>query len=148
MTASGWVAKPQALTWGGAQGAPLASTPVTIRDTTVPVAGASVCKSGSTTGWTCGTILEGYGDSFYPVGGGSTAYQLEGIATSMCALQGDSGGPALVGTSLVGITSATGFGLYQSPLPIGTTPAQACADTPPEQRISLLFAMPTTRPAD
>lgn len=148
MTASGWVAKPQALTWGGAQGAPLASTPVTVRDTTVPVAGASVCKSGSTTGWTCGTILEGYGDSFYRVGAGGAAYDLDGIATSMCALQGDSGGPALVGTSLVGITSATGFGLYQSPLPTGTTPAQACTDTPPEQRISLLFGMRSTRSID
>lgn len=148
MTASGWVAKPQALTWGGGQGAPLATAPVTIRDTTVPVAGAGVCKSGSTTGWTCGTILEGYGDSFYRVGGGTAAYDLEGIATSMCALQGDSGGPALVGSSLVGITSATAFGLYQSPLPAGTTAAQACADTPPEQRISLLFGMRSTRSVD
>lgn len=148
MTASGWVAKPQALTWGGAQGAPLASTPATIRDTSVPVAGASVCKSGSTTGWTCGTILEGYGDAFYEVGSGASAYLLDGIATSMCALQGDSGGPAIVGSSLVGITSATAFGQYQSPLPTGTTPVQACANTPPEQRISLLFGMRSTRSVD
>lgn len=110
-----WVGKPEIVTWGNStSGAPLASTPLTIRDAGPTVVGATLCKSGSTTGWTCGAVTAI--DVLSNVGGNqsiqpcysdpSRAYCVGSIQASICVRGGDSGGAAVVGSRAVGITSA------------------------------------------
>ncbi len=74
---------------------------------TVPVAGsqaagvgASVCRSGSTTGWHCGTINALNSSVTYPQG---TVSGL--IRTNVCAEPGDSGGSLIAGDQAQGVTS-------------------------------------------
>jgi len=60
VTASGWVGKPEVVTWGNSTtGAPMDSAPLIVRDAGPAIVGSTVCKSGATTGWTCGTISGG-----------------------------------------------------------------------------------------
>ena len=112
VTASGWVGKPEVVTWGNSTtGAPFDSAPLVIRDAGPAMEGSTVCKSGATTGWTCGLITDV--DSVQPVGfagpcpsASSSAYCVAGIEANICVRGGDSGGPALVGSRAVGISSA------------------------------------------
>jgi streptogrisin C len=74
---------------------------------TVPVAGSSeapvgssICRSGSTTGWRCGTIQARNASVTYAEG---TVAGL--IRTSACAEPGDSGGSAITGNQAQGVTS-------------------------------------------
>jgi streptogrisin C len=62
--------------------------------------GATVCRSGSTTGWRCGTIQARNASVTYPQG---TVNGL--IRTSVCAEPGDSGGSLLAGSQAQGVTS-------------------------------------------
>ncbi len=62
--------------------------------------GASVCRSGSTTGWHCGTINALNSSVTYPQG---TVSGL--IRTNVCAEPGDSGGSLLAGNQAQGVTS-------------------------------------------
>ena len=62
--------------------------------------GASVCRSGSTTGWHCGTIQARNSSVTYPQG---TVNGL--IRTNVCAEPGDSGGSLLAGSQAQGVTS-------------------------------------------
>jgi len=62
--------------------------------------GASVCRSGSTTGWHCGTINALNSSVTYPQG---TVTGL--IRTNVCAEPGDSGGSLLAGNQAQGVTS-------------------------------------------
>ena len=62
--------------------------------------GATVCRSGSTTGWHCGTIQARNSSVTYPQG---TVTGL--IQTTVCAEPGDSGGSLLAGTQAQGVTS-------------------------------------------
>jgi Trypsin len=87
------------LTWGNGGGAPLASTPLPITGRAETLPGAFVCKSGSTTGWACGTVLEV--DYEANVGGDL----VNSIVTDACTLEGDSGGPLVSGSFAIGITS-------------------------------------------
>ena len=67
--------------------------------TEAPV-GAAVCRSGSTTGTFCGTILAKNQTVQYPEG------QVTGLTrTDVCAEGGDSGGPWLSGDQAQGVTS-------------------------------------------
>ncbi|GLZ37734.1 alpha-lytic protease prodomain-containing protein [Actinokineospora sp. NBRC 105648] len=74
---------------------------------TVPVAGsteaavgASVCRSGSTTGWHCGTIQQKNASVTYQEG------TVSGLTrTNACAEPGDSGGSWLAGDQAQGVTS-------------------------------------------
>lgn len=62
--------------------------------------GAAICRSGSTTGWHCGTI-EQHGTSVSYAEG-----VVEGVTrTTVCAEPGDSGGSYLTGTQAQGVTS-------------------------------------------
>ncbi|APU12480.1 MULTISPECIES: S1 family peptidase [Actinoalloteichus] len=73
---------------------------VTVTGSSEAAVGASVCRSGSTTGWQCGEI-EGKGQSVsYPQGTVAGLTQ-----TSACAEGGDSGGSWLSGTEAQGVTS-------------------------------------------
>ncbi|GAB4084663.1 alpha-lytic protease prodomain-containing protein [Myceligenerans cantabricum] len=62
--------------------------------------GTSVCRSGSTTGWHCGTIRALNATVTYSQG---SVYGL--IRTNVCAEPGDSGGSLLAGTLAQGMTS-------------------------------------------
>lgn len=76
------------------------NTNVQVADGNEAVVGASVCRSGSTTGWYCGVIqAKGVGIT-YPEG------SLTGMTrTTVCAEPGDSGGSYISGNSAQGITS-------------------------------------------
>jgi putative cell wall-binding protein len=106
-----WTMKPQVVTWGGAKGAALSSAPVSVTDSRAAVVGANLCKSGQRTGWSCGTILAV--DYDLSVDG----KVVNSIVATTCADQGDSGGPAISGTTAVGLTSA---GPDTSVTPCGT----------------------------
>ena len=112
VTGPNWTPKPEVVTWGGGStGAPLSSAPLVIRDAGPALAGATLCKSGATTGWTCGAITAVDAKSY--VGppprtcpAASPNYCVGSIAASICVRQGDSGGAAVVGSRAVGIVSA------------------------------------------
>ncbi|MDJ0336508.1 DUF4214 domain-containing protein [Salinibacterium sp. G-O1] len=92
-------AVPSVLTWGGSTGAPLSSTPLKITGRSAATVGASVCKSGSTTGWTCGVVREVDYDANVQ---GST---VNSVVTTACTRPGDSGGSVVMGSVAVGVTS-------------------------------------------
>ncbi len=75
------------------------STPVA-GATAAPI-GASVCRSGSTTGFRCGTVLAGNATVNY--GGGDVVRGL--TRTDACAEPGDSGGSVVSGNQAQGLTS-------------------------------------------
>ncbi|PRH77877.1 serine protease [Streptomyces solincola] len=67
--------------------------------TQAPV-GASVCRSGSTTGWHCGTVQQHNTSVTYPEG------TISGVTrTTVCAEPGDSGGSYISGSQAQGVTS-------------------------------------------
>ncbi|MEU6954899.1 carbohydrate-binding protein [Streptomyces sp. NPDC045714] len=73
---------------------------VTVAGSTASVVGASVCRSGSTTGWHCGTIQQLNTSVTYPEG------TISGVTrTSVCAEPGDSGGSYISGSQAQGVTS-------------------------------------------
>ncbi|MFI0544011.1 alpha-lytic protease prodomain-containing protein [Streptomyces sp. WSLK1-3] len=64
------------------------------------LAGAAVCRSGSTTGWHCGTIQQHDTSVTYAEG------TVDGVTrTTVCAEPGDSGGSYISGTQAQGVTS-------------------------------------------
>jgi len=73
---------------------------VAVRGSSAAPIGSSICRSGSTTGWQCGTILARNSTVNYSEGG---VYGL--IRTNACAEGGDSGGSALSGNQAQGVTS-------------------------------------------
>ncbi|WP_265520341.1 S1 family peptidase [Oerskovia flava] len=73
---------------------------VQVAGSTAAPVGAAVCRSGSTTGWRCGTIQAYNSSVTYPQG---TVTGL--IRTNVCAEPGDSGGSLLAGNQAQGVTS-------------------------------------------
>ncbi|MGW0331496.1 carbohydrate-binding protein [Streptomyces sp. NPDC003011] len=62
--------------------------------------GAAICRSGSTTGWHCGTVEQHETSVSYAEG------TVDGVTrTTVCAEPGDSGGPYISGTQAQGVTS-------------------------------------------
>ncbi|RBQ14107.1 S1 family peptidase [Spongiactinospora rosea] len=73
---------------------------VTVRGSTQASVGASICRSGSTTGWRCGTIQQHNTSVTYSQG------TVRGVTrTSACAQPGDSGGSFISGNQAQGVTS-------------------------------------------
>lgn len=73
---------------------------VTVSGSVQALVGASVCRSGSTTGWHCGTIQQHDTSVTYPEG------TVTGVTrTTVCAEPGDSGGPYISGSQAQGVTS-------------------------------------------
>ncbi|CAL9516279.1 hypothetical protein SUDANB95_03709 [Actinosynnema sp. ALI-1.44] len=64
--------------------------------------GASICRSGGTTGWHCGTIRSRNATVDY---GPSIGKVYQAIETTACAEPGDSGGSAISGDQAQGVTS-------------------------------------------
>ncbi|MEK8073357.1 S1 family peptidase [Rhodococcoides navarretei] len=81
------------------------AAPLHVTGTVDPIVGAPVCKSGSRTGFSCGTILS----TGQNVTLGENVFD-RSFSTSICALRGDSGGPIVSGTLAVGIASASNVG--------------------------------------
>ncbi|MFD4182041.1 S1 family peptidase [Rhodococcus sp. NPDC058514] len=81
------------------------AAPVPITGTADPVVGAPVCKSGLTTGFSCGTI-----NSVNQIVDVGTRTLKNGFTANICALQGDSGGAIVTGTRALGISSASNVG--------------------------------------
>lgn len=85
---------------------------LTITGIAVPVAGAPACKSGQTSGYTCGTI--DYADYDTVLGGdGGESWNVRGFSTTACTLGGDSGGAIITGTLALGITSGSSVSHYR-----------------------------------
>ncbi|MEV0613695.1 S1 family peptidase [Nonomuraea sp. NPDC050404] len=73
---------------------------VTVRGSTQASVGSSICRSGSTTGWRCGTIQQHNASVRYAQG------TVNGLTrTSACAQPGDSGGSFISGSQAQGMTS-------------------------------------------
>ncbi|GGZ29636.1 carbohydrate-binding protein [Streptomyces poonensis] len=71
-----------------------------VAGSTQATVGSSVCRSGSTTGWHCGTVQQLNSSVTYPEG------TVAGVTrTSVCAEPGDSGGSYISGSQAQGVTS-------------------------------------------
>nr|WP_062340025.1 S1 family peptidase [Herbidospora sakaeratensis] len=78
----------------------VAGTSATVAGSTAQVVGGSICRSGSTTGWHCGTVQQIGTSVTYPQG------TVSGVTrTNVCAEPGDSGGSWISGTQAQGVTS-------------------------------------------
>ncbi|SNT65071.1 Trypsin, partial [Streptosporangium subroseum] len=73
---------------------------VSVAGSRAAVEGASVCQSGSATGWHCGIILQRNASVAYPQG---NVFEL--IRTNVCAEPGDSGGSLVSGEQAQGVAS-------------------------------------------
>ncbi|MFI6345100.1 S1 family peptidase [Streptomyces sp. NPDC050560] len=92
---NGWWTEPVVLGWGTV-------SDVLVRGHAVAPVGTSICRSGSTTHWHCGTVQSLNDTVNYAEGSVS---QLTG--TSVCAEPGDSGGSFIAGDQAQGVTSGT-----------------------------------------
>ncbi|MEU3400755.1 S1 family peptidase [Streptomyces filamentosus] len=90
---SGWWTVPVVLGWGTVPDQ-------LVRGSAEAPVGASICRSGSTTHWRCGTVLAKNETVNYSQG---AVYQM--TKTSVCAEGGDSGGSFLSGDQAQGVTS-------------------------------------------
>ncbi|WP_206797434.1 S1 family peptidase [Amycolatopsis sp. MtRt-6] len=89
----GWWTAPVVLGWGTVSDA-------LVRGSWVAPVGTSVCRSGSTTHWHCGTVLGQNETINYKDG---AVYQM--TRTNVCAEPGDSGGSFITGDQAQGVTS-------------------------------------------
>ncbi|GLZ37644.1 S1 family peptidase [Actinokineospora sp. NBRC 105648] len=86
-------------TWG-AQGN------IAVRGGTRAAVGSSICKSGATTGWTCGTIKAYNVTVTYVDRNGGPDTVVRGLGSStVCTMGGDSGGAYISGNQAQGMTS-------------------------------------------
>ncbi|MHC3455644.1 trypsin-like serine protease [Streptomyces prasinus] len=91
-TNSAWTATPGVRAQDGQE--------VQVTGSVEALVGASVCRSGSTTGWHCGTIQQHDTSVSYAEG------TVDGVTrTTVCAEPGDSGGPYVAGAQAQGVTS-------------------------------------------
>ncbi|MQY12532.1 hypothetical protein SRB5_26670 [Streptomyces sp. RB5] len=87
-----WTSQPWVKGSGGAN--------VTVTGSTQAAVGSSICRSGSTTGWHCGTIQQHNTSVTYQEG------TVSGVTrTNVCAEPGDSGGSFISGSQAQGTTS-------------------------------------------
>ncbi|MBB4684162.1 S1 family peptidase [Amycolatopsis jiangsuensis] len=94
---NGWYTTPVVLGWGTVSDA-------LVRGSAVAPAGSSICRSGSTSHWHCGTVIALNETINYADG---AVYQA--THTNACAEPGDSGGSFISGDQAQGVTSG-GFG--------------------------------------
>ncbi|MEV6172483.1 S1 family peptidase [Streptomyces sp. NPDC051954] len=90
---SGWWTVPVVLGWGTVPDQ-------LVRGSSVAPVGSSICRSGSTTHWHCGTVLAMNETVNYSQG---AVHQM--TKTSVCAEPGDSGGSFISGDQAQGVTS-------------------------------------------
>ncbi|WP_285567469.1 alpha-lytic protease prodomain-containing protein [Streptomyces sp. RTGN2] len=91
-TNTGWTPRPLVNGYGNGD--------VTVTGSTEALEGSSVCRSGSTTGWHCGTVQQRNSSVTYQEG------TVSGVTrTNVCAEPGDSGGSFVSGSQAQGVTS-------------------------------------------
>jgi len=129
---TGTTAKPDVVTWAGGSGAPLSGSPRNVTGEMPGVVNANICRSGATTGWRCGPILEvDYtADNF----DGEPGLTINSIVAQLCTEPGDSGGAGVVGTSAVGLTS-------------WSTAGDSCSTDPHNPDYTGLFPMSSSSPS-
>ncbi|MFG3141044.1 alpha-lytic protease prodomain-containing protein [Streptomyces sp. NPDC048211] len=89
---TGWTPRPLVNGYGNGD--------VTVTGSTEALEGSSVCRSGSTTGWHCGTVQQRNSSVTYREG------TVSGVTrTNVCAEPGDSGGSFVSGSQAQGVTS-------------------------------------------
>ncbi|MEU8192158.1 S1 family peptidase [Microbispora amethystogenes] len=89
---SNWTVRPWVNNYSGGN--------VTVSGSSVAGVGSSICRSGSTTGWHCGTVQQLNASVRYSQG------TVSGLTrTSVCAEPGDSGGSFISGSQAQGVTS-------------------------------------------
>ncbi|HET9381203.1 MAG TPA: carbohydrate-binding protein [Streptomyces sp.] len=88
----GWTATPEVRAGGNRR--------VLVTGSVEALVGASVCRSGSSSGWHCGRVVRRDTSVSYEEG------TVDGLTqTTVCAEPGDSGGPFVAGTQAQGVTS-------------------------------------------
>lgn len=93
-------------TWG--QGS---TSTVAVKGSSRAASGAAVCKSGATTGWTCGSVGSYNVTVTYKDQNGGPDTVVSGLATSsVCTEGGDSGGAYISGNQAQGMTSGGPIG--------------------------------------
>lgn len=100
VTSEEWTAVPRVAGWGGGAGEPDEES-FTVLGAVSPVAGSHACKSGATSGWTCGEIL--VPEQVTTVGD----EDVTGFVFNACLLGGDSGGAIVVGRYALGVNSGS-----------------------------------------
>ena len=95
-----------------------AGAAVEVHNAVAPIAGMRVCKSGRTTGWTCGEVEQARVEVLSSPPGG-TPRVISVLQHNACSRPGDSGGSVVAGNSAVGLT--------QGGVP-GPTPEQCPSD--------------------
>jgi putative cell wall-binding protein len=106
-TDPGWSPVPRVGTWNSNNGPVTAGAQQPVRDYARAIVGQSLCKSGRTTGWTCGTVQAV--DQLVTVNDGGVEKQINSYISSMCALPGDSGGAVISGGYAIGVLSTGSF---------------------------------------
>ncbi len=92
-TNSDWIPQPWVNDYAGGN--------ITVAGSTEAAVGASICRSGATTGWHCGTVRAKNATVNYGAG-----FVVDGLTrTDACAESGDSGGAWLAGQQAQGVTS-------------------------------------------
>ncbi|NDL59986.1 Ig-like domain-containing protein [Phytoactinopolyspora mesophila] len=82
-------------------GDPEQSAGLSIYDSMAPISGAPACKSGITSGWTCGNVVAA--ESTVKVGGDDVT----GFMFDACTVSGDSGGAVVVGHYALGVSAGS-----------------------------------------
>lgn len=96
-------AQPNVSTWGGGEGADTDGT-LNVLGAARAVIGAPSCKSGASSGWTCGTVLRT--EELVPSAGDTRSHN---VITSTCIISGDSGGATLMGNYALGVNASTRY---------------------------------------
>jgi hypothetical protein len=95
-----------AQTWGySTTGMPQDQAPIEVTGYTAAIVNADLCKSGSRTGWTCGTVTAV--NQSVEIGDTGGTKVVNSIVATTCLLPGDSGGAGLIGTNAVGLDDST-----------------------------------------
>ncbi|WP_440071563.1 trypsin-like serine protease [Streptosporangium sp. OZ121] len=118
-----------------------AGAAVPVAGATAAIEGASVCRSGSTTGWHCGLVLQRDVSAVYPTG-----KLFEMTRTSVCSENGDSGGALVSIDQAQGVTSG-GSGGCATDGTGGVTYFQPIREILRTYRLTLMTAAPTPTPA-
>jgi len=141
VTQQGFTTPATVTTFSGGLGARSAGL-ITVRDTIIPTAGSPVCKSGATTGWTCGQIIDALAtDLQIGQAGAADGYTVDAFVTNVCMLGGDSGGPAMVGEAFVGVNSASAFSNRRTSTGYPGSPVDFCDGASPSDKVSAMAIM-------
>jgi putative cell wall-binding protein len=106
---SDWTPVPRVGTWGSTEN----DSPVTsgdqleLRDFARAIVEQPICRSGRTSGWRCGTVLEV--DYDLEIGAAAPYSHVNSVISTVCALSGDSGGSVVSGPYAIGVLSAGSY---------------------------------------